>query len=220
MPNVRRHKSLGAACRRRGGSLRRHADRAAAGRSILAELLDPEFSLKGSTRISYYAFPIGYAITRPDRALSGPPVQLSSAPPALLFLVMVCSKGRTMVADALATALLVALAVAPGTSSLLRAALLTVGMALTGPRGLVTGGSIFINVLMDGYGKIAMGALADARRRLAQHHVTQRPPAALGDGVPIYSKPPLARARLRRVLESHAVQRSVPRGGLAGRHVA
>ena len=121
--------------------------------SSLAELLDPEFSLKGSTRISYYAFPIGYAISAlialyPGRLL----LQLGTT--AALFLVMVILKGRTMVADALATALLVGSQITQ--VPLLRGAMLAAGVALTSVLAdLVTGGSIFINLLVDGYGSIA-----------------------------------------------------------------
>ena len=121
--------------------------------SSVAELLDPRWSLKESTRISAWTYPAGYAAVASLFLFQGRNI-LRFAAVAFFIFVMVVLKGRTMLGDAVASVLLVYSRIAEYAP--VRAACLASGSALTLIlTDLLTGGHVFLAGFFAVYDAVA-----------------------------------------------------------------
>ena len=119
----------------------------------LLDFLNPEWTLKYTTQIESYAFPVGYAIVAMLVVLQGSVFKRWAAT-GFYFGVLVLLKGRTLIMDVLAVAALVYSRLI--VSALLRVSALVLGCMLTVPLiDLATGGSIVLAAVSGFYDVVA-----------------------------------------------------------------
>jgi O-antigen ligase len=119
----------------------------------IPELLDPRWSLKDSTRISYWTFPAGYAALASLVLFKGKVLRRWTAV-AVCCAALVLLKGRGMIGDVAASALIVYSRITP--RKLLRPALLSLGCLLSAVLAdLATGGNLLLAYFSSAYDGLA-----------------------------------------------------------------